>query len=378
MLKSKKFLFGFSASIVVLLIASVYFFNSNQKPKEILELTNTEVAQMDRSDVPELSLVAKKLEVSWSMVFLPDGNMLLTERPGRVRLIDKNGVLQEKVVADIEDVQAINEGGLLGIEIDPDFKKNKFVYLYYTYDAEKTLNRVVRFAFDNNSLTEPKTIVDEIPGAAIHNGGRIKFGPDGYLYIAAGDSANPSLAQDKNSKAGKILRIAKDGSVPEDNPFGNLVYSYGHRNPQGLAWDENGNLWATEHGQIATDELNLIEKGKNYGWPDVVGDQTKEGMVSPVVHSGNENWAPSGAVFYKGSIFFAGLRGQSLYEAVLDGRKVKEVKQHLVGRVGRVRDVVVGPDNLLYISTSNRDGRNEPVPEDDRVLRVNPDKLDDK
>ncbi len=377
MSKRIKIVIGSIGLAAILVIVVAYFFNPLKGEELLKELSHKEVAQMDKSEVPTLSLVAKNLEVAWSMVFLPDGTMLVTERPGRVRLLDKNGNLQTEPVAVVDEVEAINEGGLLRIEVDPEFETNKYVYLHYTYDAESTLNRVVRFTYENNSLTNAKTILDEIPGAAIPNGGRIKFGPDGFLYIATGDSANPSFAQDKNSLAGKVLRVTREGGVVKDSPFNNLVYSYGHRNPQGLAWDEKGNLWVTEHGQIATDELNYIEIGKNYGWPDIVGDQAKDGMESPAVHSGDKNWAPSGAVFYRGSVFFAGLRGQSLYEAVLDGTKVKEVKQHLAGKVGRIRDVVVGPDNFLYISTSNRDGRNEPVSDDDRVLRVNVDKLDD-
>jgi glucose/arabinose dehydrogenase len=221
----------------------------------------------------ELTIVTQNLEIPWSLAFLPDQSLLFTERPGRVGLIDKEGNLT--FVANILEVKHRGEGGLLGITLHPDFRDNKYVYLYYTYanTGDNTLNRVVRYKLENKQLRGEEVIVNAIPGAINHNGGRIKFGPDKFLYITTGDALNPSLAQDKNSLAGKILRVTDEGKLLENNPFGNLVYSYGHRNPQGLAWDNQGRLWATEHGPQAHDELNLIERGANYGWPIVVGDE---------------------------------------------------------------------------------------------------------
>ncbi|HWQ99627.1 MAG TPA: PQQ-dependent sugar dehydrogenase, partial [Candidatus Methylomirabilis sp.] len=202
------------------------------------------------------------------------------------------------------------------------------------------------------------------------------FGPDGKLYVTTGDAGRDRNAQDKTSLAGKILRLNDDGTVPDDNPFGTAVWSYGHRNPQGLVWDDQGRLWATEHGRSGIlsgfDELNLIEKGKNYGWPAIQGDDKKEGLVTPVINSGaNETWAPSGAVYVDGSVFFAGLRGETLYEARVNDTPVT-LKKHLVGQYGRLRAVVLGPDGDLYLTTSNLDGRGTPVTDDDRIVRINP------
>ena len=325
---------------------------------------------------PAVSL-ARGLEIPWALDFLPDGSIILTERPGRVRLVDaQKGLLTEPLLT-ITEVAARGEGGLLGIAVHPDFDVNGFIYVYYTrQDGNNPVNRVARYFKKDDILADGEVILDGIPAGSIHNGGRIKFGPDGRLYITTGDSGNAELSQDLNSLAGKILRLEDDGAAPSDNPFpGSPVYSYGHRNPQGLAWDDRGRLWATEHGSQATDELNLIRPGANYGWPLVRGDATAEGMVSPVLQSGGDTWAPSGATFWQGSVFFSGLRGQGLYRAEISG-ETAALRRHLERNFGRLREVVAGPENLLYLLTSNRDGRGVPTADDDQLIRINPGKLD--
>lgn len=334
------------------------------------------VAAPALEDIPLAVSLAQKLEIPWALAFLPDGSIVFTERAGRVRLIDaREGLLAEPLLT-VGETAHRGEGGLLGIAVHPDFTNNHFIYLYYTYQGSESLaNRVVRFSKKDNALLDGKTILDNIPAAANHNGGRIKFGPDGMLYVTTGDASLADLAQDRDSLAGKILRLKDDGTIPPDNPFpGSPLYSLGHRNPQGLAWDSQGRLWAVEHGASATDELNLIKPGHNYGWPVIRGDETETGLESPLIHSGQETWAPSGLTFFDGTLFFVGLRGQSLYQAVIKNEGVT-LQRHLDRNFGRLRDVVIGPDNMLYILTSNRDGRGLPAAEDDQIIRINPGKL---
>jgi glucose/arabinose dehydrogenase len=327
-------------------------------------------------DTPLAVSLAQGLEIPWALDFLPDGRIILTERPGRIRLYDpEQGLLPEPLLT-ITEVAHRGEGGLLGIAVHPDFTENGFVYVYHTYEeGNGLLNRVVRFIMEDSSLANERAIIDGIPGASNHDGGRIKFGSDGLLYIATGDAAIPESAQDKNSLAGKILRLMDDGSIPPDNPFTDSpVYSYGHRNPQGLAWDDRGRLWATEHGSSATDELNLIQTGRNYGWPVIRGDEGAAGMEKPVRHSGSDTWAPSGLAFLDGSLYYSALRGQSLFQAVIENGRVT-LSRHLERDFGRLREVVIGPDGLLYLLTSNRDGRGLPTAEDDQLIVINPQKL---
>lgn len=324
------------------------------------------------------TVIAEGLDTPWAIAFLPNGSMLVTERKGTVRLVT-DGTLQAEPVATITSAKEIGEGGLQGITTHPDFKTNRFVYVYYTYGGGDggTLNRVSRFTFDGKSFANEVFVVDAIPGAQNHDGGRIKFGPDKKLYITTGDAQNPSFAQDTSSLAGKTLRVNDDGSPAPGNPFGNRTYSYGHRNPQGITWDSSGTLWSTEHGpsgtQTGNDEFNKIEQGKNYGWPDIKGTQAKSGMVTPVIESGFLNaWAPAGLAYLDNKFYFAGLRGSALYE--LDGSGTN-LKTHLKNEFGRLREVIVGPDNMLYVTTSNQDGRGNPRQGDDKILQINPAKL---
>ncbi len=317
-------------------------------------------------------VVADKLTIPWEIAFLVEGKLLVTERPGRLLLID-----QKRTVIPIDGVAHRGEGGLLGMALHPDFAKNHFLYLYLTSLSRDGLtNRVERYRLDGKTLLDRKVIIENIPGASNHDGGRLAFGPDGMLYITTGDAQKSSLAQDKNSLAGKILRVDDDGNIPKDNPFGNAVYSHGHRNVQGIAWDAQGRLWATEHGrsgvQSGLDEINLITKGANYGWPTIQGDQRAKGMESPMIHSGpNETWAPSGMTIVDNRILFAGLRGESLYQATItDTGSLSGLKAHVRGVYGRLRTVSVGPDGSVYLLTSNRDGRGTPSNQDDRVIRM--------
>ena len=333
----------------------------------------------------KVETVAENLEIPWSIVWAPDGTIFFTERSGNLRTI-QDGIVSESIFS--VDVGGV-EGGLLGIALDPDYSENHYIYLYYTYnDFLSTKNKVVRYVESDLSLSEDKILIDEIPGGPFHDGGRIKFGPDGKLYITTGDAGNADLAQDKSSVAGKILRINSDGTIPEDNPFsGSPVYSYGHRNPQGLDWDKTGNLVATEHGPsgfygVAHDEINLIEPGLNYGWPDIIGSQTMDGLVTPILNTGDDTWAPSGAEFYdgdkipqwSGKYFVATLRGNHLHMIDFDfqNNKVLSHQKLFDGEFGRLRDVATGPDGYLYILTSNEDGRGAPKVKDDRILRIVP------
>lgn len=317
-----------------------------------------------------IQVVAESLSIPWEIAFLASGEILATERTGNLIILSGN----EKTAIPIDGVRHVGEGGLHGIALHPDFTENKWIYLYFTSEIGGNLhNRVERFMLEENALSERTAIIEGIPAASNHDGGRIAFGPDKMLYIGTGDAADSSLSQGISSLAGKILRLKDNGEIPEDNPFGNAVFSFGHRNVQGLAWDSSGNLWATEHGPSGFDELNFIEKGKNYGWPEIKGDESMPGMELPVIHSGqNETWAPAGIAFLNGSLFFGGLRGESVYEAEISGSRVTSLKRHFSREFGRIRAVSVSPDGLLFISTSNTDGRGTVREGDDKIIRLNP------
>ncbi len=331
--------------------------------------------------------VAENLEIPWEIVFAPDQRIFFTERVGKLRVIE-NGQLYPEPVATL-DVGNV-EGGLLGLALDPNFEQNHFLYLYYTYfEFPFTYNKVVRFTEKDNSLLDEFILVDKIPGAAIHDGGRLKFGPDEKLYITTGDAGNSNAAQDLNSLSGKILRINPDGTIPSDNPFaGSLIFSYGHRNPQGLDWDPvTGKLVATEHGPsgergFAHDEVNVVEAGKNYGWPKIIGGEHDPKFVDPIIHTGENTWAPSGATFYDSKnipewtdkYFVATLRGSHLrmLDLNIEENKVISSEALFSNTYGRLRDASIGADGNLYLLTSNRDGRGVPAENDDRILKIIP------
>jgi glucose/arabinose dehydrogenase len=357
--------------IVILALISVFV--AHRIPKFFFRPTPTQLPITQPSVTPappDIEIIATNLEIPWEIAFLPDEDFLVTERPGNLLEIGRHPQTYP-----IDGVEAYGEGGLLGLALDPDFPNNHRLYLYLTTrSGDQLTNQVRAYHFENYQLTREYLVIDNLKAAQYHDGGRIKFGPNGYLYVTVGDAQTPSLAQQTASLNGKILRLRSDGSLPEDNPFNNPVYSYGHRNPQGLTWDNQGRLWATEHGrsgvQSGYDELNLIQKGDNYGWPTIQGPETHSGMISPVIQSGPaDTWAPSGMVYYQGSIFFAGLRGEALYQYQIDSR---QIQLHFHQQYGRLRTVALGPDGFFYLLTSNRDGRGEPQPDDDKIIKVNP------
>lgn len=327
-----------------------------------------------------LETVADNLNVPWEVAFTGDGDIFFTERPGNLRLIQDGELVEEPLLSFPAPFISEGEGGLLGLAADPNFKSNRYLYVYHSYEKDGGIqNRVLRLIVKGEKAEIDKVILDGIVGDTNHNGGRLKIGPDELLYITAGDRYEPELAQEQGSLGGKIFRIHLDGSIPDDNPFENSpVYSYGHRNPQGLAWHpETGQLYSSEHGQTAHDEINLIQKGQNYGWPIIEGDETEKGMVSPILHSGEDTWAPSGMTFvkdgeWKNQLLVANLRGNQILRIELseDGNEVMHTSSLFKGEFGRIRTVAEGPDGSIYFLTNNHDGRGVPNDGDDKIVRM--------
>ncbi len=367
--------------LLIIIGGGLYYYQTQNISKHSELNTSVTKKTLANLNAPETEILAEGLDTPWSIVFLPDNSLLVTERKGTVRKISAEGVLDSNPIATLSNVLEIGEGGLLGMTLHPKFEENNFIYFYYTYrnNGGNTLNRVVRMTYKNNQISNEKIIIDAIPGASNHNGGEIIFGPDSYLYITTGDAQEPSQAQDKNSLAGKILRVTDTGEPAPNNPFSNRIYSYGHRNSQGLTWDSSGNVWSTEHGRSGItsglDEINVIKAGNNYGWPDIQGDETADGMQAPIIHSENTTWAPGSITYYKNAVYFSGLRGSSLYKGVIENNSINTINNYFQGEYGRIREVILGPDEMLYITTSNKDGRGIPNDNDDRVIRINPKKL---
>lgn len=316
---------------------------------------------------PEITgVVARNLAAPWGLDFLPDGTAIVTERDSaRVLAIEGRKVRE---IGTIDAAAPRAEAGLLGVAVSPDFETDGWVYFYLTTDAD---NRVVRAKYDGRRLGPTRTVYDGIPLAPIHDGGRIRFGPDGMLYVATGDADQPDLAQDPGSPAGKILRLTPEGEPAPDNPGGTVVWTLGHRNIQGLAFTDGGDLWASEFGQDTADELNRIEAGNNYGWPQVEGKGGPRRFADPVHQWGTDEASPSGLAYAEGSLWMAALRGRRLWQIPIreDGTAGKP-RAHFVGDLGRLRTVEAAPDGTLWLTTSNRDGRGDPAPQDDRILIV--------
>ena len=336
--------------------------------------------------------VASNLQVPWSIAFAPDNRIIFTERPGRVRVIE-NGRLRPEPLGVVSDVESRSESGLMGLALHPQFGSNRWLYLAYAYNqGGQQFVRVVRYRESGAQLTDRALMIEGILAAPNHAGCRLRFGPDGKLYVTTGDATDGNLAQKMDSLSGKTLRLNDDGTVPADNPFVNQkgvrpeIWTAGHRNAQGLDWQPGTNLmFQTEHGPSGFDgpgggdEVNIVERGKNYGWPTIHHMETGGGLEAPLLEY-TPAVAPASGMFYRGAMFpqfrgnffFGNLRGQTIIRLVLDGRRVVSQERLLDKQYGRIRDVAEGPDGAIYFSTSNKDGRGSPAGDDDRILKLVP------
>lgn len=324
----------------------------------------------DNRDPEAIGTLVDRLEVPWGVDFLPDGAAVVTERiSGSVLRVSADGEVSR--LGAVAAAVPQGEAGLLGVAVSPDFSADRTVFLYLTTDSD---NRVVRARLEGSRLGATSVVLDGIPAGFIHDGGRIAFGPDGYLYVTTGETGDPELAQDPDSLAGKILRITADGEPAPGNPDPDSpVWSLGHRNVQGLAWDDEDRLWASEFGDSEWDELNLIEKGGNYGWPRVEGTGGGADLIDPQLVWPVEQASPSGLAYADGHLWMAGLRGQRLWRIRVSANgKASRPKAFFTEDYGRLRTVATAPDGLLWLTTSNRDGRGTPTPADDRVIQVRP------
>lgn len=330
-------------------------------PTTTTEPTTTEPAPQE----PEV--LATGLDVPWGLAFLPDGTALVTERD-TARVLELVAGQEPRELATVPGVAAENETGLLGIAVSPDFAANGHVFVYLTTGTD---NRVLRMVHDGEQLAPDVVVLEGIPRETYHSGGRLEFGPDGFLYVATGDAAVPSTSQDPGSLGGKTLRVDEDGEPAPGNPDpGSPVWSLGHRNVQGLGWDAEGRMYASEFGQDTWDELNAIEPGANYGWPEVEGTAGAADYVDPLVTWRPADASPSGLAVTEDAVYVAALRGESLWRVPLEADGAAGEPQRLLeGEYGRLRTVTVAPDGRLWLLTSNT-FRGEPGPEDDRVVAV--------
>ncbi|WP_338552155.1 PQQ-dependent sugar dehydrogenase [Paenibacillus sp. KS-LC4] len=346
-------------------------FTSAASPKATFDSAVSEMTaspEFNAGSTEAYEVIAEKLRAPWVIAFADDV-IYVSEREGHIVKIEGKQQTRQNVYL-TKSVQGGGEGGLLGFLLAPDFEQSQLAYAYHTYEeGGETLNRIVQLKYTGESWEEAHALLEGIPGAFNHNGGRMAYGPDKLLYITTGDAQQPELSQDTRSLAGKILRMTLDGKVPADNPFaGSYVFSYGHRNPQGLAWTDKGVMLVTEHGPSGSpgghDEINVIEPGGNYGWPNVYGDQTGSGLIPPVYHSGEPAIAPSGAAIDdQNRMLIATLAGRSLYRYNLETTEMAVV----FNGEGRLRDVKL-KDGRVYVITNNTDGRGSPSATDDRLL----------
>ncbi|MBA2445444.1 MAG: PQQ-dependent sugar dehydrogenase [Nocardioidaceae bacterium] len=323
-----------------------------------------------RGAEPEPRTVAQGLEVPWGIAFLPDGSALIAERDGAtIQRLDPGGTITE--VGTVPDVVATSEGGLLGLAVSPTYDADETIYAYVTTAED---NRVLSITYDGNDLGDSSPILTGIPAGQIHDGGRIAFGPDGKLYVTTGETGDGKLAQDSESLGGKILRIEADGSIPVDNPDPDSpIWTTGHRNVQGIDWDDDGRLWATEFGSAIWDEVNLIEPGNNYGWPEVEGISDVGDFTDPLIQWKTSEASPSGLAYFDGNLYVAALYGKRLFQIpVSSDGTLGTPKAMYNGAYGRLRTVVVTPQDTLWFTTSNHDGRGQPAPTDDRIFEIRP------
>jgi aldose sugar dehydrogenase len=311
-------------------------------------------------------VIATNLEVPWGLAFLPDGSALVSERDThRVKHVSADGSVS--TVGKVNGVNGGGEGGLLGIALSPSYETDHLLFAYYTHGAE---NVIARMRYDAAGLSNQRVIFGGIPSGTIHNGGRLIFGPDGFLYVGTGEAGRRSPAQNKNDLGGKILRITPTGDPAPGNPFNSPVWSYGHRNVQGLAFDERGQLWASEFGQNTWDELNRIQKGGNYGWPVVEGRAGRAGFIDPVRQWHTDVASPSGIAIAGNAVWMAALHGQRLWQIPIPNGKAGKPTALLIRKYGRLRTIALAPDGSLWLTTSNRDGRGNPRHGDDRIIRL--------
>ncbi|MQS14991.1 PQQ-dependent sugar dehydrogenase [Streptomyces kaniharaensis] len=360
-----------AAALLALLLGPAAACSSSPAPGGV---ATTPAATASFSGAPVVqATVTDGLAVPWGVAVLPDGDLLVSERDSAqiVRVAAASGA--KTVAGTVPGVTAGGEGGLLGIALSPAFATDRLVYAYFSTTAD---NRIVRFSYDPAlpaaaQLGAPAVLLTGIPHGPRHNGGRIAFGPDGLLYATTGDSSNSALAQDKGSLGGKILRLTPDGAPAPGNPFpGSPVYSYGHRNVEGIAWDAEGRLWASEFGENSWDELNLIRPGGNYGWPSVEGIGNRPGYIDPLAVWRPAEASPSGLAYADGALWMAALRGTRLWRIPVSGDHLAGRPQdYLVNAYGRLRTVVTDRDGTLLLVTNNTDGRGDLRPGDDRILR---------